>query len=157
MNVTHMGKSTTVRVWGLAVLLVISLGGASSVAAEHAGDPTDHAGDADGAGEARLRNTLRWSTASEVDNFGFDVFRATKEEGPFERINDEAIPGAGTSDTPSDYVYVDDTIEAGQEYFYYVESISMSGDRERMTPVFRAPPKGEESAPEARPQPGGEP
>lgn len=97
----------------------------------------------DGAkGEKRLSNTLRWSTASEVDNFGFDVFRATKEEGPFAAVNDEPVPGAGTVDTPSDYVYVDDTIAAGQEYFYYVESISMSGERERLTPVFRAPPKG---------------
>jgi len=92
--------------------------------------------------ETKLRNTLRWTTASEVDNFGFDVFRAKREEGPFHRVNDDPIPGAGTSDVPSDYVWVDSTIEPGQEYFYYVESISMAGVRERVTPTFRAPPKG---------------
>ena len=104
-----------------------------------------HAGDAAEPGE-RLSNTLRWSTASEVNNFGFDVLRSTKEEGPFKPVNEDPVPGAGTVDTPSDYVYVDDTIVAGQEYFYYVESISMSGERERLTPVFRAPPKGGDDA-----------
>ena len=101
--------------------------------------------------ETRLSNTLRWSTASEVDNFGFDVFRSTEQEGPFETINEDPVPGAGTVDTPSNYVYVDDTIVAGQEYFYYIESISMSGERERLTPVFRAPPKGSDDGPEAPP------
>ncbi len=90
---------------------------------------------------AKLKNTVRWTTASEVDNFGFDVYRAEKEEGPFKRLTKQPIPGSGTSDTPSSYKWVDDTIKPDQEYFYYVESISMSGTRERFTPVFRAPPK----------------
>ena len=87
------------------------------------------------------KNTIRWTTASEVDNFGYDVYRAKKEEGPFECINETPIEGAGTSDVPQSYVYVDDTIDPDQEYFYYVESISMSGERARFTPVYRVPPK----------------
>ena len=51
------------------------------------------------------------------------------------------LQGAGTSDLPSSYVFVDDTIDPDQEYFYYVESISMSGVRERFTPIIRAPAK----------------
>lgn len=85
-----------------------------------------------------LENTLRWKTASEVDNFGFDVFRGSSEEGPFERLTDEPIEGAGTTDEPQFYVYVDDSIESGVEYWYYVESISMRGEREQFTPVFKA-------------------
>jgi len=96
--------------------------------------------DEGGAGEAPS-NTLRWTTASEVDNFGFDVYRADSEDGPFEKLTDRPIAGAGTADVQTRYKYVDDTIERGREYFYYVESISMGGERKRFTPVIRAPPK----------------
>lgn len=90
---------------------------------------------------AKLANTLRWSTASEVDNYGFDIYRADRKEGPFTRINKKPVAGAGTSDLRHEYVYHDETIEAGREYFYFVESISLEGRREAFTPVFRAGPK----------------
>lgn len=90
---------------------------------------------------AKLANTLKWSTASEVDNYGFDVYRADKKEGPFTRLTKQPVAGAGTSDLKHEYQYVDDTIEAGREYFYFVESISLEGLREAFTPVFRAGPK----------------
>lgn len=89
-----------------------------------------------------LENAVTWSTATEVDNFGFDVYRATEADGPFTRLTAEPIAGAGTSDEPHDYRFVDATIAAGQVYYYYVESISMSGERERFTPIFAAPAKG---------------
>ena len=89
----------------------------------------------------KLSNTLRWTTASEVDNFGFDVYRADQEAGPFARLTQEPIPGAGTTDVPTNYAYVDDTIEPDREYFYYVESIAMDGRREHFTPVVRVGPK----------------
>lgn len=89
----------------------------------------------------RYTNTLRWSTASEVDNFGFDVYRAEAEEGPFERINSQPLAGAGTSDEPTFYEYVDDTIDPRTTYYYYVESISLGNVRERFTPIYTAKPK----------------
>jgi hypothetical protein len=85
-----------------------------------------------------LRNMIRWSTASEVDNFGFDVYRAEHEEGPFTRITQQPVPGAGTSDEPTRYEYTDASIKPGMQYYYYVESISMSGVREKFTPTFKA-------------------
>jgi pyruvate/2-oxoglutarate dehydrogenase complex dihydrolipoamide acyltransferase (E2) component len=89
----------------------------------------------------RYENTLRWSTASEVDNFGYDVYRATTAEGPFERITRDPVAGAGTTDVPQLYSYVDSSIDPHQAYYYYVESISFSGVRERFTPVITAKPK----------------
>jgi len=86
-------------------------------------------------------NTIKWSTASEVDNFGFDVFRGDSADGPFERINAETIEGGGTVDEPQSYRFVDDTIDPYRTYYYYVESISMGGVRERFTPVGNAGPK----------------
>jgi hypothetical protein len=87
---------------------------------------------------APYKNTIRWTTASEVDSFGFDVFRAEQEAGPFERLNAKPIPGAGTSDESHSYAWVDDTIDPTREYYYYVESISIDGVREKFTPVSRA-------------------
>jgi len=91
--------------------------------------------------KAALENTLRWTTASEVDNFGFDVYRGESPDGPFECITEQPILGAGTIDTPSDYTYVDRAIDPRREYFYYVESISMNGERKMFTPIIRAPAK----------------
>lgn len=109
-----------------------------------------------------LSNTIKWSTASEVENFGYDVFRGDKEEGPFAKLNSRIIAGAGTVDEPRYYQYVDETIEAGKEYWYYVESVSMAGIREKFTPVFKSKAKDAEGkalpnpaadAPAARPSP----
>ena len=48
---------------------------------------------------------------------------------------------AGTTDDISRYEYVDDTIDPHQDYYYYVESISMGGVREKFTPTYQAPAK----------------
>ena len=109
-----------------------------------------------------LSNTIKWSTASEVENFGYDVFRGDKEEGPFTKLNSRIIAGAGTVDEPRFYQYVDETIEVGREYWYFVESVSMAGVREKFTPVFKSKAKDAEGkamstpaadAPAARPSP----
>lgn len=100
-------------------------------------DQDDTANDIEGSYD----NTLKWSTASEIDNFGFDIFRADNEDGPFVRLNDSPIPGAGTSDVPTYYEYVDDTIDPHRGYYYYIESISINGERERFTPTNYAAPK----------------
>lgn len=88
-----------------------------------------------------ISNRLKWVTASELNNFGFDVLRGDSEEGPFTRVNKNTIPGAGSIDTPTQYEFIDDTIEAEKAYWYYVESISMSGQREKFTPTFQAKAK----------------
>jgi len=104
--------------------------------------PQPAAEETDSQGEPEIcKNTLKWSTASEVDNFGFDVYRSESEDGPFIRLNADPIPGAGTTDEVSRYEYVDETIDPYKDYYYYVESISMSGVREKLTPTYPAPAK----------------
>lgn len=91
--------------------------------------------------EQRLANTPRWTTASEVDNFGYEVFRGDAEDGPFTKLGDKPILGAGTTDETRKYEYRDDTIDPCRDYWYYVESIATDGVREKFTPVFKAPAK----------------
>ena len=88
-----------------------------------------------------LANTLKWTTASEVDNFGFDIFRGLSEDGPFDKITTDPLPGAGTTDEPQNYVFVDDSIDPSRDYFYFIESISLGGVREKFSPVIRSPAK----------------
>lgn len=78
---------------------------------------------------------LRWSTASEFERYGYHVYRGREEDGPFERLTGEAIPGAGTTDLPQDYRFEDPDVEPGEKYFYYVESVSTGGQRDRLTPI----------------------
>ena len=90
---------------------------------------------------AVLSNRITWSTASEVENFGYDVYRSDTETGPFVRLTPQPIAGAGTTDEEQFYEFVDDQIREGVSYYYYVESVSLSGIREKFTPVFRSRPK----------------
>jgi hypothetical protein len=89
----------------------------------------------------RVANTVNWTTASEQDNFGYDVFRGDAEKGPFTKLTAKPILGHGTTDETHDYHFRDDTIDPCKAYWYYVEAISTDGAHERFTPVFRAKPK----------------
>jgi hypothetical protein len=91
--------------------------------------------------DQRVANTARWSTASEQDSFAFDVFRGDTEKGEFVKLTATPISGAGTSDETHKYEYRDDTIDPCKEYWYYVESISTSGEHEKFTPTFHAAAK----------------
>jgi hypothetical protein len=90
---------------------------------------------------ASLSNTVKWSTASEVNNFGYDVYRSESRDGPYQRITPQPILGQDTTDLLTEYEYADHTIAPDTLYFYYVQSISMEGKRKRITPVIQAPVK----------------
>ncbi len=89
----------------------------------------------------RVANTARWTTASEQDSFGFDVYRGDSENGPFTKLSKEPVLGAGTSDETHKYEFRDDSIDPCQDYWYYIEAISTDGSREKFTPTFHAPAK----------------
>jgi len=91
--------------------------------------------------DQRVANTARWSTASEQNSFSFDVFRSDTEKGEFTKITKMPLMGAGTTDETHKYEYRDDTIDPCKDYWYYVESTSTKGEKEKFTPVFHAPAK----------------
>lgn len=89
-------------------------------------------------GPAPEPRVIRWTTASELENFGYHVYRSTSPDGPFERLTAEPIPGAGTTDIPHSYSFEDFTAAVGEDYYYYVESIDTSGRTRRFTPIRRS-------------------
>lgn len=71
------------------------------------------------------RVVLAWETATEVDNAGFNLYRATEPGGPWTQINPELIPAEGGILTGASYRYVD-TPGAGT-FFYRLEDIDFNG------------------------------
>lgn len=70
---------------------------------------------------------VEWSTASELDVAGFDLYRSTSPNGPFEKINSELIPPAVDPLVGGDYVYTDSGVEPDVVYYYNLEEIEISG------------------------------
>jgi hypothetical protein len=80
--------------------------------------------------------TLRWRTESEQDNYGFNVYRSEKKDGPFEKINSTTVRGNGTTSEPHDYVYTDNEVYKGKTYYYYLMDVDLAGNAKKFTPTI---------------------
>ncbi|HUM50023.1 MAG TPA: choice-of-anchor K domain-containing protein, partial [Anaerolineaceae bacterium] len=71
--------------------------------------------------------TLQWATATERDNYGFNLYRATSEDGERTLLNAEMIPSLVAPGSPygAEYEFVDNTAEAGVQYFYWLEDVDI--------------------------------
>jgi len=76
-----------------------------------------------------------WETDAEVDNQGFNLYRADAEDGEYERINDSIIPPRGEIST---YVFVDD-VDDMKTYYYRLEDIDTYGISTFHGPVSATP------------------
>lgn len=86
-------------------------------------------------------NRLRWTTASEQDSFGFEVFRAGSENGELARITKNPVLAAGTTDETHHYEYRDETIDPQRDYWYSVDLVHTDNSRERIISAWKAPAK----------------
>ncbi len=94
--------------------------------------------------------TLLWTTQSENNNLGWNVYRSENED--FDQsiqLNYTLILGAGTTSQPTDYIFEDEneTI-TGETYWYYLESVSGSGETENYGPISLTIPDEENNLPE---------
>ena len=78
---------------------------------------------------------LTWTTASELSNLGFHLYRAEAAGGPFTRITPSLIPGLGSSATGQSYAYRDSGLVNGRTYYYQLEDVETTGRTERHGPV----------------------
>jgi hypothetical protein len=102
------------------------------------------------AADERPRITISWKTSTEVDNYGFFVMKGESADGPFQPANPKVIAGAGNSEVPRNYSYEDFDVVPGTTYHYYLDAISIKGEREKYSPVFSklccTPPRPKEPA-----------
>ena len=68
---------------------------------------------------------LRWSTAMERENLGFNLYRAASADGARTLLTATLIPGSGTS-AGRDYERLDTGVAAGQDYWYWLDDVSWS-------------------------------
>jgi len=86
---------------------------------------------------------VSWTTASELSNLGFHLYRSLSAEGPFDRITSSLIPGLGSSPTGANYTYRDASLSNGTTYYYQLEDVETTGRTERHGPVWATPLAGE--------------
>jgi hypothetical protein len=89
---------------------------------------------------------LQWTTQSENNNMGWNVYRAESDEmSQSLQINSEMIEGAGTTFEPTNYTFLDE-YEVFPEitYFYWLESIDLNGETQVYGPVSVDIPNNDE-------------
>jgi hypothetical protein len=75
---------------------------------------------------------VRWSTETEVGTAGFNVYRASNQDGPWEKINSRLIPGSTDPLRGGSYVYTDTNVIAGVTYWYELEEVELGGRAVRL-------------------------
>ncbi len=75
---------------------------------------------------------VRWTTESELDNAGFNVYRSESRDGEYKQVNAEMIQGAGTTGERNAYDWVDASAKPGQVYYYQIEDVSFAGERQML-------------------------
>lgn len=76
---------------------------------------------------------IRWTTESEIDNAGFNIYRSEQRTGEFSQVNTELIQGHGTTSERHTYEWVDPTAKIGVVYYYQIEDVSFAGERQLLT------------------------
>ena len=86
--------------------------------------------------------TLKWKTESEMDNYGFNLYRSLSKDGPWEKVNEVVVPGHGTTSEAHDYRFVDKGIKKNTQYYYKLEEIDLSGSAKQLAII-----KGKDTKP----------
>lgn len=83
---------------------------------------------------APARVVVQWTTATEINTAGFNLYRAERAEGPYTKINAQLIP-ASDALTGGKYQYEDTTVVAGKTYYYQLEDVEYGGATARHGPI----------------------
>jgi hypothetical protein len=84
---------------------------------------------------------LEWETVSEVDNVGFNLYRAESPTGRQIRLNASLIPSQGPgSPIGFKYSFADRTALTGRTYYYWLEAVDVYGMTASYGPVSAAIP-----------------
>ena len=82
---------------------------------------------------------LGWATESEIDNVGFNIYRAESESGAFSKINAALIPAKGSSTQGASYEFTDTSVQNRKTYYYKLEDMDLNGNSSMHGPVNATP------------------
>ncbi len=89
--------------------------------------------------------TLYWTTQSETNNEGWNIYRGTSQNmGQTILVNAGGlILGQGTTSEPTNYIYTDQNgVVENTTYYYWLESVDYSGETEMFGPISLTIPLG---------------
>lgn len=78
--------------------------------------------------------TVKWTTATEVNNAGFNLLRGTDPNGEFTQIAHVGAKNVGGI-TGANYSYDDSDVSPGQQYYYRLESVDFNNSKQDFGPV----------------------
>lgn len=81
---------------------------------------------------------VTWETAQEIDNIGFNLYRADDPTGEKIKLNGEIIPSNVPPGSPfgADYEYLDETVPDPSAAYYWLEDVDLYGQTTLHGPVF---------------------
>jgi len=81
------------------------------------------------------RIIIQWTTASEIDNAGFNIYRAESKDGEYVKVNDSLIPAEGAPTQSVSYQFFDDGVKNRTTYYYKLEDMNLNGTSTMHGPV----------------------
>ncbi len=70
---------------------------------------------------------LEWETAQELDNLGFNIYRGvTNNLNAAQKLNSSLIPGNTGSPTGAYYEWIDNNVQVGTLYYYWLEDVDIN-------------------------------
>ncbi len=81
---------------------------------------------------------IEWTTASELDTAGFNIYRSDSPDGEFVRINQTLIPASPDPLTGGSYEFKDPNVTPGKTYYYVLEDVDNNGLTHRSQEVVKA-------------------
>ena len=82
---------------------------------------------------------IQWSTETEIDNAGFNIYRAGAEDGEYIKINEALIPAEGSSTQGAAYEFIDTDLKNRKTYWYKLEDIDLGGNSTLHGPISATP------------------
>lgn len=79
--------------------------------------------------------TVRWSTESELDIIGFNLYRAESADGNYIKLNDSLIPPAADPFIGGEHQFVDHSVTWGVTYYYKLETVDRYGNTKQSDPI----------------------
>lgn len=70
---------------------------------------------------------VEWTTASELDTVGYNLYRSEDPGEKGARVNQDLIPASSDPLTGGSYEFEDQDVRAGVQYYYSLEEVENSG------------------------------
>jgi len=70
---------------------------------------------------------IKWTTETEINNAGFNLYRSDAENGQYTKINTSLIAAQGPTTQGAHYEFTDTDVQNRNTYYYMLEDIDLSG------------------------------